>query len=685
MGSLRRRDLALCLLVVAFGVWRLAPGLAHPHLHDWDEAVHMAAARGTFQTPLSPHIYAAPLDGTDLKAWWSAHIWLHKPVLPFWLGAAWMHLLGVTPLVLRLQSLLGQLGCALAIFLLARELCGRPLAVAGALAFLTLPFGWDLTQGEMFGDVTDCTLAGFTAVAMLLLLLAIRRDSWRLAALAGAACGAAFLCKTGLGLLPLGVAMAFALLRARGGAGLRWQGMLAFAVVGAAVAVPWNVYSAQRWPEVYRVEAAETRAHLFPSKVDIGPWLRPADAIFNEINENQFAPIPAALTLLAGLWLAWRAWGWRKELIAPGDPASPPPLPALVAVACALWLWASWIGLSFARAKVPAATWEAAPVVLIALALLARDAIGRPVLAAATVGATLGPLALSRFSWLGVPASWLPRFFVQTRQRPENLAGVLLALGLAAIAAVLVWRGRGFAVRRATGAAAALALSWMFVVQLPKAQAARAASHHPAQWDSYTQDAGLALGRVGPGTLFLTLERDPPASFPLQSLMFWSGLDAYRGLGWVQRAVARGSHPYAVSTVALPYAQVPGVPPHAWTRAFDLTRPDPTMPLPTGLRPLNTRVGNLELLGLACGDVGGGRGRVALFARLHGPASSVAITLVEKDGREVQNVSPEAALVGPHRLSTAPWFILPVRAPACADLRAIEVGSHRWEGPFVAQ
>ena len=62
---------------------------------------------GTFESFFTPHIYRDPLFPQPLGNWWAAHIWLHKPTGPFWLAAILMHVVGVTPLALRLVRPLG--------------------------------------------------------------------------------------------------------------------------------------------------------------------------------------------------------------------------------------------------------------------------------------------------------------------------------------------------------------------------------------------------------------------------------------------------------------------------------------------------------------------------------------------------------------------------------------------------
>ena len=195
-GSTRRtaeprrwRDAICAALIVAAGIALLAPGLAHPFIFNWDESVHQAAARGTYETFLEPHVYAHALYPERPGDWLHSGPWLHKPPLPFWLAALAMHMTGVSPVDLRLVSLLGEIAAALGLFLLARRAAGRLAALLAALSFLALPFGWTLVQGYQFGDATDCLLGGAVAVAMLLLVTSIEKESSWLAVAAGAMTG----------------------------------------------------------------------------------------------------------------------------------------------------------------------------------------------------------------------------------------------------------------------------------------------------------------------------------------------------------------------------------------------------------------------------------------------------------------------------------------------------------------
>src|SRR4051812_37887738 len=141
-------------------------------------------------------MYEDPFYPLVLRQWWYSGIWLHKAVGVFWWGALMVKLFGVGTAALRSASLLGELGIAVLIYLLARPLAGRLLALAMGLAVCVLPFGWILVQGHFVADVTDVTVAAFVALGMAWLWWAAEKDSGRWAFAAGAAIGLAYLCKT---------------------------------------------------------------------------------------------------------------------------------------------------------------------------------------------------------------------------------------------------------------------------------------------------------------------------------------------------------------------------------------------------------------------------------------------------------------------------------------------------------
>lgn len=662
----RALDLALGAGIVAWGLVWLAPGLGHPGIHDWDEAMHQAATRGTFESFFFPHLWTDPLYPVNPNHWWGAQVWLHKPTLPLWLGALMMHLVGVTPLALRLVSLGGQLVAALSIYALARGPAGRVPSALAAMGFLALPFGWRLTQGLMFGDVYDCLLAGLVALTVALTVQAVERDSLRWAALAGAALGLAHLAKTVLALAPLGVAAVLVGLRwLKLSKGLRPLQFLTLGAMALVVSGPWNLFCAIRWPEAFRAAMAHSLGHLASgSAPEVGPWHRPLDAVFNELLSTELSPLPVWVPILSGIWLGLRAI-WKRE-------------PAVIAVA--LWLWSTWLTHSAVSVKVPAQVWSATPAVWVGIALLVFDSWRFPALGASALGAIAVPALLGWFPWLGGVRAHLPRALVQTRAMPGLAEG---AVCVAVIGLVVwgLWRAarRPAPARWMVGVGCAVAFAWMVGFKLPSALASERERHRVELRTSHTREVGLALaGRIPErSVLFQRLDRDPPGAFEVQNLMFWSGRMTYRREPDLETARARGYHPFLISPAAEPYAPVEGVPAHAWLRAYDLERPAAPPPPPERAHPLDLEVDGLEVLAWASGEVDGEQDAYTFFIRPKDLPGPLEVRFVSKHGEARVRLEPEASLRSRSRLKGVAWFVLPTLGPKRGELEAIELGSTR--------
>jgi 4-amino-4-deoxy-L-arabinose transferase-like glycosyltransferase len=661
-----RLDGVLIAAIVAWGLALLVPGLAHDGIHNWDEVFHQAAARGTYDTFFYPHLWADPLVPPARTDWMSAQVWLHKPTLPLWLSAALMHVIGVTPLASRLVALLAQLAAALCIYVLARPHATRVPAALAAAAFLALPFGWQLTQGVYFADIYDCTLAGFVALTVFTLCKAVEQDSLKWAALSGVMLGCAHLSKTVLGLAPLGVAgvMTLAalvkLLR-----GPRLTHFLAMGLAALATTGPWNLYCYLKWTDLYRAGMTTTFGHLDKdSGVDVGPWHRPADAVFNGLLNAELAPLAPAVTVLAGLWLLWRA-AWKRE-------------PTVIA--CTLWLWSTWLVHSWASAKVPAQVWSAVPAAFIALAILAADAWKYPALAGATAAAAFVHPLVGFFPGLSKVRAWLPAKWEETRLQPYNLAeGLTLAAG-AALALYLVWRlAKKPWPMRALGLLSTAALCWFCLVKAPRALWAQRPQFEAETLHSHVKEVGLAVDAAVPkkSVLFLQIDHTSAGQFELQSLLFWSGRMTYQNQPQlIATARERGYRPYLVSPVAEAFLPVPGVPAHAGLRAWNADAPAAPPGIPEGATPLALEVDGLSVKGVAVGRNDRAHDRWAFFVSAAQAPGPLHVTFALEDGSEQGVlVQPEASLRGRGGLAGVPWFVLPLEGPRRAKVKTLLLGT----------
>jgi 4-amino-4-deoxy-L-arabinose transferase-like glycosyltransferase len=667
LRQLERADALYIAFICLWGLWLLAPGLAHPGMHDWDEVLHQAAARGTYDDFFRPHLYSDPLYPVQPHEWWVADVWLHKPIAPLWFGATVMKLIGVTPLAMRIGALLGQLGAAVAAYLLARWAAGRFWSAVGACGFLALPFGWVLTQGLLFGDSYDCMLVGFVSLTLALLVYTIERDSWRWAVATGVALGLGHLTKTVLALAPLGVAGVMVGLRwIRFSRGLRPTHLLLMGAAALLVTGPWNLYAALTWPEVYWTGAELTFGHInAPPGVDVGGWRRPVDAIFVEVNQTEFAPMKSIFPVVVGLWLIIRGIRQRESAV----------------IATALWLWSTWLTHSFVAVKAPGHVWNAAPAVFVALALVASDGWRYPAMAAATITALLIPEALQLLPGLSWFRSLIPPQLPQVRAVPGLAEGVVLCTVMALLThSLFELTRRAPAFSRVLGTLCGAMLLVTVFFRLPSALKAQPEARKGELLTSYHHVLGPVLDRTLPkkSVLFQAFDHDPHASFEIHSSLFWSGRMTYRRPVDLPAAHAKGYHAYVVSPAAEPYAPVPGVPAYARLRAYDAEVPASPPPIPEGATPLDVQVDGMRVLGFASGAVDGRNDDWVFFIQPEAEPVGIPIFFETRDGRLTPiGTEPELSLRSRRNLVGVPWFILPVLGPPREQVVAIEFGADR--------
>jgi 4-amino-4-deoxy-L-arabinose transferase-like glycosyltransferase len=653
-------DWLVCAGLVVWAMVRMLPGLDHPGLPRWDEAIHQAAARGVFDEPLRPHIFSDHLYYHPASNWWFAGVWLHKPPLPFWAAAFLMHFTGIRPLALRLVSVFADVAVALGLFFLMRRAVGRALSALAGFAYLSLPFTWVLTQGYFFGDATDTSLAACLVLSVLALVRTVDRSSLRWAAVTGAMLGLGYLCKSALALEPLGIAAGFYLLgRKRIARGLDAPALVTLAGTLVLVAAPWTAYSAWQWPRQYQANAQLIYAHLV---AELSPWGRPIDAIFNEINATELLPIPVACTLLAALWMAWRAWTSRRTLD----------------IALALWIWPSWLVLSLTPSKVPAHAFGVVPAVLAAIVALISDARRRPVLAAASLAGLMAGVLVPRLPALSTVRRLIPASLPQTRAQPGLAEGLLLILLAAATAWLVVrllrnpsWLRVAMGSAGLAGALGLLAIAPPLVRQDQEAQRVLEMGVI-----DYSREVGRALDLVTPkrSVIFANVDREPECCTQQHALIFYSGRMTYLIAYDLETAAEHGYAPYLVSPLAEPFAPIGIVPAHAWLRAYDLSAPtDAPAPLPSDATPLALRAGTLDLLGIACGPAVDDIDHWVLFAQMAGEPKAASVSLVFRTRYGVVPVtaSTEATMAGPAKLAKAAWFVLPFIGPRRADVLSL--------------
>lgn len=241
---------ALALLMAGAFCLRLGIAQLDPFLHDYDERFHALVARNMVADPFRPMLRVATPLPYDYKVWYDNHVWLHKQPLFLWQMALSMKLFGINELALRLPS---ALLTSLLLWPVYRIGSLAADARTGYLAALLLTFAYyqlEEVSGALGMDHNDVAFTAYVA-ASVWAYYEYRAGSPRLrwALAAGAFAGAAVLCKWLTGLVVFGVWGLDIVLSANWRQQRAEYGrLLVAALVAALVVLPWQLYTAWRFP-----------------------------------------------------------------------------------------------------------------------------------------------------------------------------------------------------------------------------------------------------------------------------------------------------------------------------------------------------------------------------------------------------------------------------------------------------
>lgn len=521
--------------------------LGHLYIAPWDEDFHAVVAEHLALHPLEPTLYETaalhpPVAGSDI---WQAypHIWLHIPPLGLWASALSLRLLGVSTLALRLPNVLEIAAGMLATYLLGRKLYGAPVGLIGAAFVGYSPYVMLLSQGYVFGDITDTPLLALAPLAVLALAHGWRTGRLRWLVLAGVLQGLGYLTKSALGLAPTGVALLlcaadYVFAPEAGWVTLRLRGLLPFLAAAVVTALPYNLYIAQAYPATYAIENGMWREAFFSNYEN---WGRPTDY---HVTVYLFALYGGALALLlAGSAVALAAAGLLRRSRAD-----------LLLIA---WVLTLYLPLSIAVTKAVPMTIAAVPAVglivgrVVVLALGARRVLWRVLGLGALSGAALTALLIVLLPLAHVdfnPLNKLPEQFyllpLRYRLLPYALDAGLTLLSALVLALLLArkssdWRALLAALYAPVAGDAAAARRWraatLAVVVVSLAVLG-------AYWIRYdwlvvarppddpgpAQALGALLQRDTPAnaTILLDTSADHSANERIK-VMFWSGRDVY--------------------------------------------------------------------------------------------------------------------------------------------------------------
>ncbi len=194
----------LCILISAgLLVFR---NLGHSKIHYWDEAFHAIVARNLTKHPLKFTLYDQPWLKYDYKGWGENHIWLHKPPVAMWEICISHFIFGINAFALRFPSAISLVLCAWLTYRIASDLIDKRAGLIAAFFQAFNPFLFESVHGYRFSDHIDIALLLWVQVSCWFLLRALRTGKRRNYILSGVAMGIAYLSKSYLALITIGIA-----------------------------------------------------------------------------------------------------------------------------------------------------------------------------------------------------------------------------------------------------------------------------------------------------------------------------------------------------------------------------------------------------------------------------------------------------------------------------------------------
>ena len=287
--------------------------LGHAAVTYWDESFHALVAKNLLKHPLKPTLIDIPYLPYDFKSWGANHVWLHKPILPMWTIALSYAAFGTTALALRLPSALLSVGAVVLTYLIGAELLDKRAGLIAAALQGFAPIFTELTHGYLYSDHIDIALLFWTELGVYFVARTVRTGKLRAAAFAGAAQGLAYLSKSYLAAIVLGVALTAWLLpyvRLGSTEKMRLRGKHLLVLMGStiAVAAPWTIFCIVQYPNEFWHEHEYVWRHL---NTDIEKWGAPWDRLMFDY-AIRMAHVFYTPAIVACVGMFWRAYSEKN-------------------------------------------------------------------------------------------------------------------------------------------------------------------------------------------------------------------------------------------------------------------------------------------------------------------------------------------------------------------------------------
>ena len=231
-------------------------------LHNWDERYHALVAKNLVHHFAIPTLYETPIYVNLNSDWTNGHLWLHKPPLTLWVIALSIKCLGVNELAIRIPSIiLSTLGIWLT-YQIAIFFFNKLTAFIAAALFSVNGLIIEITAGRVATDHIDLFFMILIEIAVLVVLLTIRKKTYYFTALIGVLIGLAVLTKwlAAYIILPIWAIMVLESKKYSIKEGL--MHLVAILIVSIIVYAPWYIYIHQNFHEEALKEQINIKRHF---------------------------------------------------------------------------------------------------------------------------------------------------------------------------------------------------------------------------------------------------------------------------------------------------------------------------------------------------------------------------------------------------------------------------------------
>lgn len=268
-----RPRIALWILLLGGLSFRLMMAFIDPFLHIWDEQYHALVAKNLTENYIHPILVADPMMPVDPTYWAYTHTWLHKPPLFLWQMAVCIELFGVHEWAIRIPSVLLSTLMIPAIYRMGKLVANERAGFLAALLAVCSNILINVVSGYVNTDHNDVVFSAYVCFSFWAWIEYMYAPKKRWIILTGLFAACAVLTKWLPGMMVFGAwGITLLLDKEARSKFTSWLHLALSFFFAVAVAAPWFIYVAIRWPIQWSAAMNNYSGHFSDSMTHEGSW-----------------------------------------------------------------------------------------------------------------------------------------------------------------------------------------------------------------------------------------------------------------------------------------------------------------------------------------------------------------------------------------------------------------------------